>query len=204
MAMTFDELWAYRKIRQAQYGDGASGGLAPIDRMPRFMIPNTGFKPPKDVARALKAISREFEVIYDPLTRPHGYSHGFGCHLYSVKGGFNTSELVLEVSLQWDTKMPWPKGRPRAVGLWIVEWVKRHDKASLPGDRARIHRDIAQGFIDDEIARREALARSDADAEHEMATDFEDAFTRRRTQMTPLSCGFRTALPWHANSQRNR
>ncbi len=88
----------------------------------------------------LRRIDRGFEIIYDRLTALSSTHPGH--HLYrriSSGGSPLGDRLVLEFSLQEDIHARWPDGIPKAPGRWVVELVKKLDKANLPGNAAYLN-----------------------------------------------------------------
>lgn len=88
--------------------------------------------------RRLREIDPQFEIIYDRCTTSHNMEPGF--HLYRrVKGLPETSgrQLKLEFSLQKDCNQPWPLGGPREPGPWVIDEIRKTDKANLSGDKEK-------------------------------------------------------------------
>ncbi len=92
----------------------------------------------------LRNIDRNFVIIYDRCTAPNDMSPAH--HLYRIvrRGGVPHDDfMVLEFSLQEDMRMVWPNGKPLAPGNWLLETVKKYDKARLPGDEAAADKQVA-------------------------------------------------------------
>lgn len=131
--------------RQFAYDQNGGQAIIPVDREPAGVIPPAGFDPESqysNVTRELREISRDFRLIYDPLTRGKDQPPWMGLHVYTVFEGMLVLEASCmknigcnkpECSLCWPG-MEWPNGIPCSPtqawnGRGIVAFIKAHDKA---------------------------------------------------------------------------
>lgn len=122
--------------------------------------------------RALHAIDPAFEIMYDRCTTRGGSDPGF--HLYrrtEGMAGLSSRRLQLEFSLQHDMTKPWPQGGPREPGMWIIDHIRKTDKANLSGDKDKADR-LAVKMRNDAEAAEEARADKE---EHDHYIEFNKA-----------------------------
>lgn len=185
-----DRLQIYEKIarlRREQYeASGPLAFLAPVDRKPRWCIPETSWKPPEDISKGLLEIDPSLEIIHDPLTHPPNTAPEHGCHLYRKEKWKGFDFLILEISLMWNVEEAWPKGRPRAPGMWLVRWVKEHDKAKMPGDREHIDHQVCVNKIESSIKDKMAVHKKDMEAAAMLHDVIDKKWNLDRVQDSPF------------------
>lgn len=154
------------------------GPRKPLHRCLRSKIPSQSYVredfPMLDrVHRALREIDRNFEIVYDKALAPQG---GPGHVLYRClrKGATPAYDLLqMESPLQHDMRLPWPSGKPREVGLWIVGWVKERDRATRGGSKKRIVQEDADRATvaahEDQVKEDQALDEFAKDAGRDLA-----------------------------------
>lgn len=149
--------------------------------------------------RKLREIDPQFEVVYDRCTTNGPMMPGF--HLYRrVEGLEETSgrRLKLEFSLQFDVDAPWPTGQPREPGLWLIEEIRKRDKARLSGDKERADALAVKQITDAETAADEAADK----AEREKFIDFNKEI--QAPLAGKVAVGMSTTNERHRNKRKNK
>lgn len=103
--------------------------------------------------RALHAIDPRFEIMYDRCTTSGGSGPGF--HLYrrtEGMAGVSNRRLQLEFSLQRDMTKPWPQGEPCEPGMWVIDHIRKTDKANLSGDKDKADKMAVKKLADEDAA----------------------------------------------------
>lgn len=149
-----------------------------------------GGEPPSSVFLNLRQIDPYLEIIYDRFTAKGDQP---GHHLYyrqRTAGSPMGDTLVLQWSLQEDISVPWPQGKPRAPGAWVVDAVKKRHLKFQDGDEKHIAEHMIQKSIESADKKRDDADRAKAEADADVLKELAPYATRGRT-LQPLPKGQR-------------
>lgn len=160
----------------------------------------------------LRKIDPAFEIVYDRATSSGTLEPAF--HLYRrIKGGANSPErlLRLEFSLQENCDLPWPQGKPREPGRWVIDEIRKHDKSNLSSDPEIANRRFLKQMRDKDL---EETAKADIQ-DYEPIAEFEKECQeiidgkksmkgRKHNRRSPKDAPVQIAMPQQFNAvERN-
>jgi hypothetical protein len=166
-SMTHAEWQRSREIRDIAYS--TCGKIAPVYEGPRSMFPKCGWEPDEELAKDLRALHPDLELVCDLYTRDPGESLDLGVHLYRYDRA--SGLLYLEHSLQWDMTKPYPDGKARPPGRWLLAFLRPLMKSHLEGTEE----DIKQQLLEQRTAETKKVMAARDEREKEQAYIVADA-----------------------------